>query len=117
MDTARAAFESEHEDSKKQVSDLQYDLIELRDAHAKLRSSNDKLRRERDRAERERDDINDLVSNKIYIIVLNELLLKALEQTRFEQDEEKKLERFFNELSELFKATKTAAERSPTAAR
>ena len=33
----KSAFEEENDDMKKQVTDLQYDLLELRDAHAKLR--------------------------------------------------------------------------------
>jgi len=38
------------------VTELQSDLLELRDAHAKLRTSCEKLRRDKERAERERDE-------------------------------------------------------------
>merc|ERR1712154_717424 len=34
----KSAFSDENDDTKKQITDLQYDLLELRDAHAKLRS-------------------------------------------------------------------------------
>ena len=50
------------EDAKRQITDLQYDLLELRDAHAKLRTTNEKLRRDQERAHRERDDLRGLVS-------------------------------------------------------
>ena len=41
---------------RKKVTELQSDLLELRDAHAKLRTSCEKLRRDKERVERERDD-------------------------------------------------------------
>merc|ERR1712083_418373 len=34
-DAMKRAFDEEHDDTKKQITDLQYDLLELRDAHAK----------------------------------------------------------------------------------
>lgn len=43
------------EEGRKKIAELQCDLLELRDAHAKLRTSNEKLRLERERYERERD--------------------------------------------------------------
>merc|ERR1719300_494490 len=46
IDGMKAAFSDENDDTKKQITDLQYDLLELRDAHAKLRTTNEKLRRE-----------------------------------------------------------------------
>lgn len=47
--------EEEMEEGRKKISELQCDLLDLRDAHAKLRTANEKLRRERERLERERD--------------------------------------------------------------
>merc|ERR1712038_1906067 len=47
----KRSFEDEHEDTKKQITDLQYDLLELRDAHAKLRTTNEKLRRDQGKTE------------------------------------------------------------------
>jgi MICOS complex subunit MIC60 len=35
---------------------MQYDLLELRDAHAKLRTTNEKFRRERERHDKDRDE-------------------------------------------------------------
>merc|ERR1719322_1612741 len=49
-DTMKNAFEEEQEDAKRQITDLQYDLLELRDAHAKLRTTNEKLRRDKDKS-------------------------------------------------------------------
>ena len=46
----KKAYDEEQDDTKKQISDLQFDLLELRDAHAKLRTTNEKLRREKDRS-------------------------------------------------------------------
>lgn len=48
--------EEDLEEGRKKVAELQCDLLELRDAHAKLRTSNEKLRLERERYERERDN-------------------------------------------------------------
>ena len=48
------------EDAKRQITDLQYDLLELRDAHAKLRTTNEKLRRDQERARQNRDGPNGL---------------------------------------------------------
>merc|ERR1712088_1236440 len=48
IDGMKRSFEDEHEDTKKQITDLQYDLLELRDAHAKLRTTNEKLRRDKE---------------------------------------------------------------------
>merc|ERR1719389_1564407 len=50
VEAMKRAFEDEHEDTKKQITDLQYDLLELRDAHAKLRTTNEKLRRDKDKS-------------------------------------------------------------------
>merc|ERR1712083_698289 len=45
IEAMKRAFDEEQDDTKKQITDLQYDLLELRDAHAKLRTTNEKLRR------------------------------------------------------------------------
>merc|ERR1719205_566547 len=37
IEAMKRAFDEEQDDTKKQITDLQYDLLELRDAHAKLR--------------------------------------------------------------------------------
>merc|ERR1711973_813808 len=47
----KRAFDEEQDDTKKQITDLQYDLLELRDAHAKLRTTNEKLRRDKDKTD------------------------------------------------------------------
>lgn len=46
-----------------QVTELQCDLLELRDAHAKLRTANEKLRRDKDRHDRDRDQNKLLVGS------------------------------------------------------
>ena len=51
VEAMKRAFEDEHEDTKKQITDLQYDLLELRDAHAKLRTTNEKLRRDQSKGD------------------------------------------------------------------
>jgi hypothetical protein len=43
---------------------LQCDLLELRDAHAKLRTTNEKLRREKERNEKEREELRQTASGK-----------------------------------------------------
>lgn len=56
LDQLKKGNEEEIEEGRKKISELQCDLLELRDAHAKLRTANEKLRRERERYERERDN-------------------------------------------------------------
>lgn len=46
-----------------QVTELQCDLLELRDAHAKLRTANEKLRRDKERHDRDRDQNKLLVGS------------------------------------------------------
>lgn len=48
--------EEEQDENKKKITELQYDLLELRDAHAKLRTTNEKLRREKERFDKEREE-------------------------------------------------------------
>ncbi|CAO1351611.1 unnamed protein product [Diamesa hyperborea] len=55
IDQIKKATEEELEEGRRKISELQSDLLELRDAHAKLRTANEKLRRDRDRYERERE--------------------------------------------------------------
>merc|ERR1719300_919557 len=50
VEAMKRAFDEEQDDTKKQITDLQYDLLELRDAHAKLRTTNEKLRRDKDKS-------------------------------------------------------------------
>merc|ERR1712088_38556 len=42
IDAMKRAFDEEQDDTKKQITDLQYDLLELRDAHEKLRRTKEK---------------------------------------------------------------------------
>lgn len=63
------------EESRRKVTELQCDLLELRDAHAKLRTANEKLRRERE----------------------------ALARRRLEQDGEKKIAALLQTVDELVK--------------
>lgn len=46
-----------------QITELQCDLLELRDAHAKLRTANEKLRRDKERHDRDRDQNKLLVGS------------------------------------------------------
>lgn len=57
LEQLKKANEEELEEGRKKISELQCDLLDLRDAHAKLRTSNEKLRRERERYEKERDNV------------------------------------------------------------
>ena len=62
IDGMKSAFTDEQDDTKKQITDLQYDLLELRDAHAKLRTTNEKLRRDKEKFERDKDEYRSMVS-------------------------------------------------------
>lgn len=60
----KKSAEEDQEENRKKLNDLQCDLLELRDAHAKLRTTNEKLRREKERNERDKDDLRDQLSSK-----------------------------------------------------
>ncbi|CAL4063312.1 unnamed protein product [Meganyctiphanes norvegica] len=49
----------DNKDTRGKVQELQRDLLDLREAHAKLRQINEKLRREKDRTEVEREAMRD----------------------------------------------------------
>lgn len=53
IDQLKNITDEEMEDGRKKIAELQCDLLDLRDAHAKIRTSNEKLRRERERYEKE----------------------------------------------------------------
>merc|ERR1712008_468441 len=84
----KGAFDEEQDDTKKQITDLQYDLLELRDAHAKLRTTNEKLRRDKEKFERERDEYRYM----------------AKERSRTEQGEEKKVGRMLKDMEDFLGA-------------
>ena len=65
LEALKKNYDDEQEDTKKQITELQYDLLELRDAHAKLRTTNDKLKRDKDKFERERDEFKSAVSTRL----------------------------------------------------
>ncbi|KAL1115865.1 hypothetical protein AAG570_006154 [Ranatra chinensis] len=64
LDQQRKSAEEEHEEIRKKLNEMQCDLLELRDAHAKLRTTNEKLRREKERWERERDMLRQSLAAK-----------------------------------------------------
>ncbi|CAK1544634.1 unnamed protein product [Leptosia nina] len=72
MDQIKRTTEEETEEAKKKVTELQCDLLELRDAHAKLRTANEKLRRDKERHDRDRDQ--------------NKLLIGSLKRAQQEDD-------------------------------
>ncbi|XP_070151041.1 uncharacterized protein [Polyergus mexicanus] len=64
QDQLKKVFDEEKEENKKKLLELQCDLLELRDAHAKLRTSNEKMRREKERHEKERQELKEVILNK-----------------------------------------------------
>jgi len=88
----KSSYEEEQDDTKKQITDLQYDLLELRDAHAKLRTTNEKLRRDKDKFERERDEFRYMVRHE------------AKERTRTEEGEGKKVGRLLKDMEDFLTA-------------
>lgn len=79
--------EEEQEENRKKLTDLQCDLLELRDAHAKLRTTNEKLRRERERSEREKDELKGNISSK----------------KKLDQDDEKRVNVLLDQVEKLLK--------------
>ena len=113
----KSAFNDENDDTKKQITDLQYDLLELRDAHAKLRTTNEKLRREKEKFSNERDEYKIMVCISFFEKLLRENLIIAhqkfqnylmtifivqvKERSRGEQGEDKKVGRLLGDMSEF----------------
>ncbi|XP_014246645.1 trichohyalin isoform X3 [Cimex lectularius] len=64
IDQLKKSNEEEQEEIRKKVTEMQCDLLELRDAHAKLRTTNEKLRREKDKLDRERDILRQSIAMK-----------------------------------------------------
>lgn len=60
----KKSAEEEQEENRRKLNELQCDLLELRDAHAKLRTTNEKLRREKERNEKEKDELRTVVNSK-----------------------------------------------------
>nr|CAD7445857.1 unnamed protein product [Timema bartmani] len=85
LDQLKKSTEEEQDENRKKVTELQCDLLELRDAHAKLRTTNEKLRREKERSEREREELRQQVASK----------------KRTEQDEERKINLLLEQVDEL----------------
>ncbi|CAH0562267.1 unnamed protein product [Brassicogethes aeneus] len=63
-DQFKKSSEEEQDENKKKITELQCDLLELRDAHAKLRTTNEKLRREKEKYEKEREEFKTLINGK-----------------------------------------------------
>ncbi|KAJ8684430.1 hypothetical protein QAD02_020222 [Eretmocerus hayati] len=64
QDQLKKIFDEEKDENKKKLVELQCDLLELRDAHAKLRTSNEKMRREKERHEREREELRAQIASR-----------------------------------------------------
>lgn len=60
----KKSLEEDQEENKRKLIELQCDLLELRDAHAKLRTTNEKLRREKERHDKERDTWKSMLNGK-----------------------------------------------------
>ncbi|KAG8276942.1 Protein soga3, partial [Homalodisca vitripennis] len=60
LEQLKKTVEEEQEENKKKLNEVQNDLLELRDAHAKLRTTNEKLRRDKDRFEKERESLKSM---------------------------------------------------------
>lgn len=64
QDQLKKSLEEDQDESKRKITELQCDLLELRDAHAKLRTTNEKLRREKERHEKEREEYKSAVNGR-----------------------------------------------------
>ncbi|XP_061708674.1 restin homolog isoform X3 [Cydia pomonella] len=87
IDQLKRTTEEETEEAKKKVTELQCDLLELRDAHAKLRTANEKLRRDKERHDRDRDQ--------------NKLLVASLK--RAQQEDDKTITQLLETIDDLMK--------------
>ncbi|CAH4031026.1 unnamed protein product [Pieris brassicae] len=87
IDQIKRTTEEETEEAKKKVAELQCDLLDLRDAHAKLRTANEKLRRDKERHDRDRDQ--------------NKLLVGSLK--RAQQEDDRVVTQLLEAIDELIK--------------
>ncbi|XP_022117432.2 golgin subfamily A member 4 isoform X2 [Pieris rapae] len=87
IDQIKRTTEEETEEAKKKVAELQCDLLDLRDAHAKLRTANEKLRRDKERHDRDRDQ--------------NKLLVGSLK--RAQQEDDRVVTQLLETIDELIK--------------
>nr|XP_045620554.1 trichohyalin-like isoform X5 [Procambarus clarkii] len=85
IDQLKKTVGQETTDTKSKVHELQRDLLELREAHAKLRQINEKLRREKDRTEVEREAMRD----------------KFLGTSREHLNQQAKMERLMDEMKKV----------------
>ncbi|KAF5283459.1 hypothetical protein FQA39_LY04835 [Lamprigera yunnana] len=60
----KKTLEEDQEENRRKLTELQCDLLELRDAHAKLRTTNEKLRREKERYEKEREEYKSFITGR-----------------------------------------------------
>ncbi|CAH1969998.1 unnamed protein product [Acanthoscelides obtectus] len=78
QDQVKKSSEEEQDENKKKITELQYDLLELRDAHAKLRTTNEKLRREKERYEREREEMKNTISGQKKVDIQDEMKVNRI---------------------------------------
>lgn len=64
LEQLKKTTEEDQDENRRKLTELQCDLLELRDAHAKLRTTNEKLRREKERHEKEREELRLVVNGK-----------------------------------------------------
>ncbi|CAG9855281.1 unnamed protein product [Phyllotreta striolata] len=105
QDQLRKTSEEDQESNKKKITELQCDLLELRDAHAKLRTTNEKLRRERERYDKEREEYRSVMNGKKRTDIEDDRKINALIE---QMDTLKQL------APELFFSKETEAPYTPT---
>ncbi|XP_043195755.1 golgin subfamily A member 4-like isoform X3 [Amphibalanus amphitrite] len=95
VEQVKRSMEDETVDSKRKAKELNEDLLELRDAHAKLRESHRRVARDKERADRERE----------------ELLQRVQHLHKVEAEEERKITRLVEQLEEQLAVLHQATER------
>ncbi|CAH1255950.1 unnamed protein product [Diabrotica balteata] len=78
QDQLKKTSDEDQDENKKKITELQCDLLELRDAHAKLRTTNEKLRRERERYEKEREEHRSMMYGKKRVDLEDDRKINAL---------------------------------------
>lgn len=84
----KKSSEEDQDENRRKLTELQCDLLELRDAHAKLRTTNEKLRREKERNEKEREELKMLLNIK----------------KRSEQEDERRVNALIDQVDNLMQA-------------
>lgn len=105
IDQLKKTTEEEQEETKRKLTELQCDLLELRDAHAKLRTTNEKLRREKERQQKEREEMKNIIHGRRKVEQQDDKKINAVME---------QIDRLMQILPDIYGNEETASPYTPT---